>query len=136
MDAKVTWVQGMSFDAVADSGHVVRLSTSKANGGEGDGPSAMELVLMAVAGCTAYDVVSILKKKRQELDSLEVKVNASRVDTYPRVYEKIMVEYVVGGEGLDLKAVEQAVSLSVDKYCSVSAMLQGTVPIEHKITMI
>jgi putative redox protein len=136
MEAKVTWKGRMSFDAVADSGHVVRLGTKPEYGGDDDGASAMELVLMALVGCTASDVISIMGKKKQNVTSLEIKVHGDRVDEHPRIYKKLFVEYVIGGVDLDPKAMERSVQLSVEKYCSVQAMLGATVPIEHKITML
>jgi len=136
MEAKITWKGRMSFDAVADSGHVIRLGTKKEYGGDEDGASPMELVLMALIGCTASDVVTVMNKKQQNLTSLEIKVHGDRVEDHPRIYKKLFVEYIFGGEGLDPKAVERSVQLSVEKYCSVQAMLKATVPIEHKITIL
>lgn len=136
MEAKVTWQGRMSFDAVADSGHVVRLGTKKEYGGDEDGSSPMELILMALAGCTAFDIATVMLKKKQDMTSLEVKVQGDRRDEYPRIYKKLYVEYIVGGNNLDPNAVERAVQLSVEKYCSVQAMLSGVVPIEHKITIL
>ena len=136
MEAKVTWKGRMSFDAVADSGHVVPLGTKAEYGGDDDGASPMELVLMALAGCTASDIISIMGKKQQHVTSLEINVHGDRVDCHPRIYEKLYVEYVIGGIELDPKAVERSVQLSVEKYCSVQAMLSVAVPIEHKITIL
>ena len=132
MEAKVTWKGRMSFDAVADSGHVVRLGTKPEYGGDDDGASPMELVLMALVGCTASDVISIMGKKKQNVTSLEIKVHGERRDEHPRIYKELFVEYVIGGVDLDPKAVERSVQLSVEKYCSVQAMLGATVPIEPK----
>ena len=136
MEAKVTWKGRMSFEAVADSGHAVPLGTKKEYGGDDDGASPMELVLMALAGCTASDIISIMGKKQQNVTSLEIKVHGDRVDDHPRIYKKLFVEYVIGGIELDPKAVERSVQLSVEKYCSVQAMLGVAVPIEHKITIL
>ena len=136
MEAKVTWKGRMSFDAVADSGHVVSLGTKKEYGGDEDGSSPMELVLMALAGCTASDIISIMGKKKQNVTSLEIKVHGDRVDDHPRIYKKLFVEYEIGGVDLDSKAVERSVQLSIEKYCSVQAMLKDAVPIEHKITIL
>ena len=92
--------------------------------------------LMALAGCTASDIISIMGKKQQHVTSLEINVHGDRVDCHPRIYEKLYVEYVIGGIELDPKAVERSVQLSVEKYCSVQAMLSVAVPIEHKITIL
>lgn len=126
----------MSFEAVADSGHVVRLGTKQEYGGDDDGSSAMELLLMSLAGCTAFDVATVMGKKKQDMTSLEVKVHGERRDEHPRIYKSLFVEYIVGGNNLDPEAVERAVQLSVDKYCSVQGMLVAAVPIEHKITIL
>jgi len=136
MQATVTWKRRMSFEAVADSGHIVPLGTTEEYGGDDDGASPMELVLMALAGCTASDIITIMGKKQQNVTSLEVKVHGERVDDYPRIYKKLFIEYVIGGVDLDPKAVERSVQLSVEKYCSVQAMLKATVPIEHTITIL
>jgi putative redox protein len=86
--------------------------------------SPMELLLAGVAGCTGVDVVDILLKKRQPLEALKVKVRGKRADTYPRVYKEIEVLYLIWGNGIDTAAVEQAITLSEEKYCSASAMLR------------
>jgi putative redox protein len=89
------------------------------------GLSPMELLLAAVAGCTGSDVADILRKKKQSLDALKVRVRGKRADTYPRVYEEIEVFYILWGTGINESAVEQAIQLSEEKYCSVSAMIRG-----------
>ena len=97
------------------------------DGMPGIGP--MELLLTGLAGCTGYDVAMILEKKRQPLQDLKVKVRGKRVDTYPMVYDQIEVEYLIWGEGLSEKAVQQAIQLSEEKYCSASVMLGKTAQI-------
>ncbi len=122
MEARVTWVEDKRFVGQSSSGHgiVVDGSSNKL------GCSPMELVLVGLAGCTAYDVISILQKKRQVVDGLEVEVRGERAETPPRVYTDLHIEYVVRGREVSAKAVSAAISLSKDKYCSVSAMLEGT----------
>jgi putative redox protein len=122
IEAKVTWVEDRRFVGQASSGHavVVDASTQKL------GSSPMELVLIGLAGCTGQDVVGILHKKRQIVTGLEVIARAERADEPPRVYTSIDVEYVVRGRDLKPKAVEDAVRLSEEKYCSVSIMLAKT----------
>ncbi|MGD8625707.1 MAG: OsmC family protein [Anaerolineae bacterium] len=131
MEAKVTWVEDQRYVGQATSGHGVVVDASA----EKVGPSPMELVLMGMAACTAYDVVEILKKKRQAVAGLEVQARAERAQTPPRVYTAIAVEYVVRGRGVQAKAVEDAIRLSLDKYCSVSNMLNQTATItsEYRI---
>jgi putative redox protein len=125
MLAKVTWVEDRRFMGSASSGHavVVDASTQK------QGSSPMELVLIGMAGCTAYDVMNILEKKRQVVTGLEVTARAERAEEPPRVYTKIDVEYIVRGRGVKQKAVEDAIRLSKQKYCSASVMLEKTAEI-------
>ena len=101
-----------------------------------DRVSPMELLLMGLAGCTGVDVVSILEKKRQSLTNFQVNVRAKRADDYPMVYTAIEIEYILTGEGLSQKAVEQAIQLSEEKYCSASAMLGKTAEIRSSYQII
>jgi len=123
--AKVTWVEERRFMGSASSGHAVVVDAST----EKQGSSPMELLLIGMAGCTAYDVMNILEKKRQVVTGLEVTARAERADEPPRVYTKIEVEYVVRGHNVKRKAVEDAIRLSEQKYCSVSVMLGKTAEI-------
>jgi putative redox protein len=136
MDAKITWKNGMSFNGVADSGIVVPIGTSIAHGGAGDGASPMELVLIALGGCTAFDVISILQKKQQDVTNFEILVHGDRATEHPQVYTDITLEYVVTGHSLDPVAVNRAVELSETKYCSVSAMMSKAAKINIKITIL
>ena len=125
--AKATWIENQSFTGISDSGHEIAVDGDKAAGN-----SPMELVLIGLCGCTGYDVVSILKKKREPLTSLEVRAEAERAPDPPSVYTKIRLIYRVGGK-VSHKAVEDAVRLSKEKYCSVSAMLEKTAKITTEI---
>lgn len=135
MEAKVTWRGKMSFTGSAGAGFEVPLGTSADSGGDDDGMSPMELVAVSLAGCTAMDVISILKKKQQDVTAFEVKVTTERSEVHPRIFSHILVEYVVTGHNIDPAAVNRSVELSTTKYCSVQAMLEKAVPIEHKITI-
>jgi putative redox protein len=135
MDAKVTWKQGLSFTAIADSGFEVPIGTSVEHGGAGDGVAPMEMLLIGLGGCTGMDVVSILEKKKQVVTHFDVLVHGDRAQDHPKVYNKITVEYVVTGKGLQLDAVKRAVELSETKYCSVMASLRKTAEITTKITL-
>lgn len=130
-NAKVTLRDGMSFTGTADSGFTVNLSASSSVGGADDGLRPTELLLVSLAGCTAMDVLSILRKKRQEVSHFEVKVQAERATEHPKVFTDILLTYVVYGEDIDEEAVERSIELSVTKYCSVHAMLGQAVPIRH-----
>ena len=126
-NARATWIDKQCFNGVAGSGHSIVVDGDKAAGN-----SPMELVLIGLCGCTGYDVVSILQKKREPFTSLEVRAKAERATDQPSVYTEIRLIYRVGGK-VSRKAVEDAVRLSKDKYCSVSAMLQKTAKITAEI---
>ncbi len=127
MDARVTWKKDLRFTGVADSGFPVQMD-SNSSAETGVGP--VELVAIALAGCTAMDVISILTKKQQDVTALEVKVHAERASDYPKVITKAALEYVVVGHMIDEASVLRAIELSVDKYCAVHAMLEKAFPIE------
>ncbi len=135
MDAKVHWHQRLTFTGSANSGFEVPLGSKPEVGGDDDGFRPTELVLVGLAGCTAMDVISILQKKRQDVTDFDVKVHADRTDEHPKVFTHVMLEYIVTGRNIDPEAVERAVQLSREKYCTVNAMLGKAVPIEHKITL-
>ena len=122
VEAKVTWVEDKLFLGQASSGHGVIV-----DGNAGKlGSTPMELVLMGMAGCTAYDVLAILGKKRQDVSQLTVRAQAERAEEEPRVYTVIDIEYVVRGRNVRPKVVEDAIRLSQEKYCSASIMLGKT----------
>lgn len=124
-EARVTWVEERRFVGQASSGHALVVDGSP----QKLGPSPMELLLIGMAGCTAYDVVDILHKKRQMVTGLEVIARAERAEEHPRVYTRIAVEYIVRGREVKPKAVEEAIRLSQEKYCSASIMLGKTAQI-------
>jgi putative redox protein len=126
-EAKATWVENHRFNAVATSGHPIIVDGDKQAGN-----SPMELVLIGLCGCTGYDVANILGKKREPFTSLEVRALAERAPNPPSVYTEIRLIYRVGGK-VSRKAVEDAVKLSEEKYCSVSAMLKKTAKISFEI---
>lgn len=125
--AKATWIEQQRFTGISDSGHAIAVDGNKTSGN-----SPMELVLIGLCGCTGYDVVSILQKKREPLTSLEVRAEAERAADPPSVYTSIRLIYRIGGK-VSLKAAEDAVRLSETKYCSVSAMLSKTAKITTEI---
>jgi putative redox protein len=126
-EAKILWTDGDRFTAEASSGHAMVVD---GNGNTASSP--MELVLIGLCTCTASDVVGILRKKREPFTFLEVKAVAERADTFPKVYTEIRLIYRVGGK-VTQKAMEDAVHLSKEKYCSVSAMLERTARIDFEI---
>jgi len=129
--ATVRWTEQDRYAGEANSGHEILMDA----GAEKVANSPMELVLIALCGCTASDVVGILRKKREPFTSLEVRAEGERTDSFPRVYTSIRLTYRVGGK-VTHKAMEDAVRLSKEKYCSVSAMLQKSAPIDVVIEYI
>jgi putative redox protein len=129
MIAHSEWKQGRIFEGIAENGNTVQFDADPAHS---HGPSPMEAVLMALCGCTSVDVVSILEKKRQGLTGLRVTATATQAETPPRVFTHIKLTYAVRGK-LSRKAVEDAVALSKNTYCSVSKMLEKAAAIEYEI---
>ncbi len=124
-------VQGTTFTAKGDSNHWVMMDGAEEFGGSNAGARPKELVLFALAGCTASDVVNILKKKRVALAGYEMNLVGKEHEDYPRAFAEIHIEYVFYGEHLQAKDLEHAIDLSISKYCSVSAMLAPSVQITH-----
>jgi putative redox protein len=129
--AQVTWIEGLQFVGEAGSGHAIVLDGRESAGGRNTGLRPMELLLVGLAGCTAMDVVHILKRKRQRVSDVQVKVEAVRAEEHPKVYTQIQLKYVVRGQGLLEKAVVDSIELSEGKYCSASAMLGKTAEISY-----
>lgn len=127
--ARLQWVGKERFVALSPSGHLVSLDSDRS---VNSAPGPMELLLVALGACTATDVVLILGKKRQKLDALEVEVSGERAAKPPRVWTRLQIVYKFKGL-LDERAVEHAVQLSEEKYCSVAAMLRKTAPITYRI---
>ncbi|HBL49338.1 MAG TPA: OsmC family protein [Firmicutes bacterium] len=133
MKASVKWVEDWTFIGRSQSGHSIVLGGRPNPEAEGSGaPSPMELVLLALGGCTAIDVVSIMEKKRQPIKGFEINIDSERADDYPRVFSRVELEYVLYGD-LDPKAVDDAVQLSMEKYCSVSAMVEAKAKISYRV---
>ncbi len=135
LDAVVTLREGMAFTARSGSGHEITIDTGTANGGQNQGPTPMELLLMGTAGCTAIDVISILRKKRQNVTAYEVRIHGTRAPTHPMVFTEITIEHIITGHAIDEAAVAHAIDLSVTKYCSAEAMMSKTaqVTVTHRI---
>lgn len=131
MKAAVRWVDGVMFEATADSGHTVVMDGPPALGGRNRGSRPMEVVLMGTGACSAADVVNILAKSRQDVTGCVVELDADRAETEPRVFTRIHMHYVVTGRNLKPGTVERAVDLSVDKYCSATRMLNKTAVVTH-----
>ena len=131
MKARLKQIEGSRFLGESESGHGVVIDPEKRFGA-----SPMELVLMGAAGCSSYDVVSILKKGRQDVRDVTVEMDADRADTEPKVFTRIHFRFIVTGRQLKPELVERAISLSAEKYCSASIMLGKTAVITHDFSLI
>ena len=136
MKARVKWVEGVSFVGESQSGHAVVIDGAPEYGGRNRGMRPMEAVLLGAAACTAFDVVSILKKARKPVADCVVDAEAERAAVEPRVFTKIHLRYTVAGRGLDPKQVERAVKLSKEKYCSATIMLAKTAEVSYDIEIV
>jgi putative redox protein len=130
MDAQVIWQQDLSFTGTSDSGFEVALGADLETGGANDGFRPLELMAVSLAGCTAMDVSSILKKKQQEVTAFEVKIHADRAGEHPKVFVQAVITYLITGHNLDEQAVRRAIELSTTKYCPVQAMLVKAFPMD------
>jgi len=138
MEVKVSWngPSGMSFRAQTGSGHMVAMDGAPEGGGHNLAPRPMEMVLLGTGGCTAYDVVLILKRGRADVRGCDVTLQAERAETDPKVFTKINFHFVVTGRDLKPEAVQRAVSLSHEKYCSASIMLAKTAEFTHSVEIV
>ena len=126
----------MTFVGESGSGHAVVMDSAPEHGGRNLGIRPMEMLLLGLAGCTAFDVVMILNKSRQDIVDCEVLVDSDRADEVPKVFTRIHIHFVVSGNDLDAAKVEKAVNLSAEKYCSASKMLSATAEITHDFEIV
>jgi len=131
MNAHIKYVDGLTFVGKGDSNHWVTMDASPKAGGSGAGTSPMELLLLSVGGCTAVDVINMLKKRKKQVDKFDVELSAKRADTHPKVYTEIHLTYKFWGKDLTEKEVRRAIDLSKSKYCSASIMLGKTARITY-----
>lgn len=136
MKARVKWVEQATFVGESGSGHAVVMDGPPESGGRDLGVRPMEMLLLGMGGCTAFDVVYILKRQRQPVEDCVVEIEAERADEVPKVFTKIHVHFIVKGHGLSDKQVARAVQLSAEKYCSASIMLGKAAEITHDYEMI
>ena len=136
MKASVRWVQDVMFVGESGSGHAVVMDGAPDAGGRNLGVRPMEMLLLGLGGCTAFDVVMILKRGREPVTDCVVELEAQRAETEPKVFTQITMRYRISGRGLDPNKVERAVNLSAEKYCSATAMLAKTAQITHEIAII
>jgi putative redox protein len=133
LKAKAKWIQDVMFVGESGSGHSVIMDGAPDAGGRNMGFRPMEMLLLGLAGCSAFDVVLILKRGRERVTDCVVEVDADRAETDPKVFTNVRLRYVVTGHDLDRKKVERAVSLSEEKYCSASAIIGKTAQLTHEV---
>lgn len=136
MKARIKWVEDRTFVGESGTGHKLVLGTASGPDGRTPGPSPMELVLIGTGGCSAFDVLHILQRGREPVEDVAVELDAERATEDPKVFTKIHMRFVVEGHGLARAKVERAVNLSVEKYCSASAMLAKTATITYEVELI
>ena len=136
MECVVRWTEGMTFLAETGSGHVVAMDGAPDGGGRNLAPRPMEMVLLGTGGCTAYDVMVILKKSGQDVTGCEVRLESDRAATDPKVFTRIRMRFKIRGRGLKEKLVAQAIRLSHEKYCSASIMLGKTAEITEDFEIV
>jgi putative redox protein len=136
MKTRIKWVQDVTFLGESGSGHSIIMDGAPEAGGRNLGFRPMEMLLLGLGGCSAFDVMLILKRSREKVTDCVVEIDGERAETDPKVFTQIKMRYIVTGHALDRKKVERAVSLSAEKYCSASAMLAKTAQIEHTIEIV
>jgi putative redox protein len=136
MKARIKWLEGAAFVGESGSGHSVVMDGPPDSGGRDTGIRPMEMLLIGMGGCTAFDVMLILGKARQPVTDCVVEIVAERADTVPKVFTRIHVHFIVSGDSLSAKQVERAVRLSAEKYCSASIMLGKAADITHDFEIV
>lgn len=136
MKARIKLIEGVSFAGQSESGHTVVMDGPPDSGGKNLGVRPMEMLLLGMGGCTAFDVVHILRKSRQPISDCVAEIDATRADIDPKVFTKIHVHFIVSGKGLDPKRVDQAIKLSAEKYCSASIMLGKVAEVTHDFEIV
>ncbi|MEX0959174.1 MAG: OsmC family protein [Burkholderiales bacterium] len=136
MKARVKWIEGVTFMGETESGHALVMDGAPEGGGRNLGPRPMETVLAGTGGCTAYDVVTILRKARQKVTDCVVEIDAKRADQDPKVFTRIHMHFVISGRGIRREHVARAIQLSAEKYCSASIMLGKSAEITHDFEIV
>lgn len=134
--AKVTYINGLQFVGEAESGHAIIMDGTPDVGGRNTGLRPTELLLIGIGGCSGMDIVSILKKKKQDVKGVEINVDGRKADSYPQKFTEIHLEFVITGKNISEEAVKRAVQLSMEKYCSVKATLEGSAKINYSYKII
>lgn len=135
-EATVSLTHDMQFSGTSGSGHSLTMDADSESGGSNAGFRPKELLLVGFGGCSGMDVISILRKKRQNITSLDIHVKGTVADSHPKLYAEVHIEYIVKGTAVEKEAVERAIKLSLDKYCSVGATLAKAGNITHSYRII
>jgi len=135
MEVKVKYIDGLQFVGEAESGHAVVMDGEQEYGGKNTAVRPTELLLVGLGGCSGMDVVSVLKKKKQDIRGLEIHIKGKRAEEHPKKFTAIDIEFVVTGRSISEEAVKRAVNLSMEKYCSVKATIEGcaTITFSYRI---
>lgn len=136
MKVRIKWLEGVAFVAETETSHAFVMDGSPEGGGRNLGPRPMETVLAGTGGCTAYDVVTILRKARQDVTDVAIEMDADRATTDPKVFTRIHMHFVVKGHNVKHDAVERAIRMSAEKYCSATAMLAKTAEVTHDFEIV
>jgi len=136
MNARVKWVEQRTFLGESGSGHTIVMDGAPEAGGRDLGVRPMEMLLLGLGGCTAFDVIDILQRGREPVDDLAIEIEGERSDEIPKIFKKINVRYIVTGSGLNPEKVDRAVKLSAEKYCSATIMLGAVAEITHDIKIV
>ena len=136
MNAVVRWVQGLQFVGESGTGHEIIMDADAKYGGTDKGMRPMEMLLVAIGGCSGMDIASVLQKKRQHLGGIEIKINGANARDYPQKFTDIELDFIVRGRDISEEAVKKAVESSMNKYCSVKATLEGAAKINYRYTII
>ena len=136
MNTRVKWLDNMSFVGETGSGHSIVMDGAPEYGGRNLGVRPMEMLLLGLGGCSSFDIVSMLKKSKQDLIDCEVEITAERAETEPKVFTNIHLHFIVSGNDLSEEKVKRAIDLSAEKYCSASIMLGKTAKITHDYELI
>lgn len=136
LNAKVKWVNNLQFVGESKTGHAIVMDGDAEVGGNNTGMRPMELLLVGLGGCSGMDVASILKKKKQQVAGLEININGQKADSHPKKFTEIEIQFIISGKDISEEAVKKAVELSMDKYCSVKATMEGTAKISYSYKIV
>lgn len=136
METRLKWAGGAAFIGLSSGGHTIVMDGPPEGGGRNLGPRPMEMLLLSMAACSTYDVVSILQKSREDISDCDVEITASRAEEHPKIFTDIHLHFIVKGKGVKDKNVERAIDLSASKYCSASIMLGAMAKITHDFEII